>query len=224
MAYAQFTGNVVSTEPLVVDLDWFNGRNPGVYDFAGTGVTPADDADPSNYDVETGLLPLSTIADGDLLRVRGLVTEFATAPADFNARTLIDIQTDMRGATLWVGWTEGTPTPFLTSAPDRVDVDLSAARKVLKLRGVPRDFIELMEDIALVANDDGQGIYAVKVRGAGEIQLFRSFSALADELISQLDAGRHLHRITAQGQYKGTANELTTGRAGFVFNSIEDVD
>ena len=221
MQLNQLTAEVVQPAPLAVDLFFFNGRRPGAFDFSGTGITAADDADPDFYEIETGLLPGATIASGDLVRVRGLVNDFGAAPADFLARTLIDVQTDMRAAVLIAGWPEGSSTPFTSVAPQRIDVDLSAARKALSIRGVPRAFIDQLQDVALLAPASGRGVYAVKVRGAGEAHVYRSFNDLVDELVEQLDQGRLLHRISAQGKYNVGSAELTTGRAGFVFSTSE---
>ncbi len=218
----QLTAEVVEAEPLAVSLFYLNGRRPAAYDFAGTGVTPADDADPAFYEIDTATLPGATIEGGDLVRVRGLVNEFGAAPADFNARTVIDVDTDMRGALLKISWESGTSTPFTNLSSERVDVDLTEARKLLAVRGVPRDFIELMDEVGLVAPASGMGVYAVKVRGAGEVHVYRSFADLTAELMAQLDAGRLLHRISAQGRYNVGSAELTTGRAGFVFSSTDE--
>ncbi len=219
MTYAQLTGGVVETTPLVTDLHWLNGRRPDIYDFSGTGINTADDADPNAYDIDTATLALTSVEPGDLVRVRGLVNEFAAAPADFLAKTVIDIQTDLRSAQLWVGWPEGSTTPFASTAPARIDVNLMDARVALKMRGVPMDFVDLEEQVSLLAPASGNGVYAVKLRGSGEIRLFRQFADLVDALVAELDAGHRLHRITAQGRYNNGQSELTTGRAGFVFTT-----
>lgn len=221
MKFSGLTGAVVQAQPLAVDLSWLNGRNPAIYDFSGTGVAPDEDANPAFYEIETASLPLADVLVGDLVKVRGLVNAFGMAPPDFVARTVIDVETDTRAAQLQVGWPDGSAVPFVSTAPERIDLDLTEARKALKLRGVPRDFIDLAEEIALIATSSGQGIYAVKVRGAGEVHLYRSFTDLVDEAVAQLEQGRVLHHITAQGRYNGLASELTTGRAGFVFSTVE---
>ncbi len=216
----QLSAEVVQSTPLAVDLFALNGRRPAVYNFAGTGVSAADDADPAFYEIDTQ--NLNSPAAGELVRVRGLVNAFGAAPADFLARTIIEVNTDMRAAVLKVGWQQGTVEPFVSISPERIDVDLEDARKALHVRGVPRAFIDELTQVALLAPADGMGVYAVKVRGAGEVHVYRGFADLVDELISQLDAGRLLHRITSQGKYNVGSQELTTGRAGFVFALAED--
>ena len=220
MQINQLTAVVVQVDPLAVELFFLNGRRAAAFDFSGTGMSPEFDADPAFYEIRTGLLPLASITSGDLVRVRGLVNAFGAAPADYLARTIIDVQTDIRAALLQVGWQAGTAIPFTTIAPERIDVDLSEARRLLSVRGVPSAFIDVLEEVALLAPDSGQGVYAVKVRGTDELWVYRSFNDLVDELISQLDTGRLLHRINAQGKYNINSAELTTGRAGFVFSAI----
>lgn len=219
MSYAQFTATAVATSPLVADLNWLNGRRPEIFDFSGTGVTADLDADPDSYDIDTASLALASVEAGDLIRVRGLVNDFGMAPADFLAKTVVDVQTDLRAAQLWVGWPEGESVPFSSTTPERVDVVLNDARTALKMRGVPMGFIELAEAVALMAPATGRGVYAIKRRGSREISLFRNFADLVDALVAELDAGHRLHRITAQGRYNSQQSELTTGRAGFVFTT-----
>ncbi|NKB97326.1 MAG: DUF4382 domain-containing protein [Pseudomonadales bacterium] len=218
MRMNQVTAEVLTPQPMTLDLFHFNGRLPGVFDFSGTGVSPTEDADPDNYEVDTGALGLSTIEAGDLVRVRGLVNEFGMAPADYLARSVIDVQTDFRAALLQAGWTEGTAQPFSRIDPAAIEVDLSEARKALSVRGVPSEFIDELESVVLAASDNGRGVFAVAVRGAGEMHIYRGFSDLVDELVAQLDAGRLLHRISAKGGYNVAEQTLTTKRAGFVFS------
>ena len=97
------------------------------------------------------------VAVGDLVRGRGLIQSFGQAPDDFNAVTIVDIATDSRAAHLQVGWTEGTTIPSSSVEPARIDIDLLEARVALKLRGIPRGFVDELETVALVAPEDDAG-------------------------------------------------------------------
>jgi len=220
MRMNQLTAQVVQSAPLAVDLFYLNSRRAHIYDFSGTGAMPEMDADPDHYEIDTGLLSLAGIADGDLVRVRGLVSPFGTAPADYVGRTVIDVQTDFRAALLHLGWREGASQPFSVVDPEVLEIDLAEARKTLRVRGVPAEYLEELESVSLSAPDNGRGVYAVTVRGLGEIHLFRNFADLVDELVAQLDAGRLLHRISAKGRYNVADEQLTTLRAGFVFSGF----
>ncbi|MCZ6888002.1 MAG: DUF5666 domain-containing protein, partial [Gammaproteobacteria bacterium] len=218
MQVSSFTAEVTQASPLTADLFSLNGRDPGAYDFSGTGSTAADDADSGEYQVDTASLGLETIEIGDLVRVAGNVNAWGMAPDDFNAVTVIDIDTDMRGAHLFASWIEigGSSTAFTSVDPGGIEVDLTAARRSLKLRGVPAEAVNLGDAIRLVAPADG-GVWAVAVRDAGALQMYRDFAELADEIVSQLAAGNLLVRISASGRYNGADSELTSGRAIFVF-------
>ena len=216
---ASLTGVVVSAAPLVVDLFLLSGRRPGAFDFSGTGVTPDSDADPENYELGSRVQPPGSLSVGELVRARGFVSEFGSAAPDFVARTVIDPVSDLGAATLHVGWNEPVIMPLLNAAADRIDVDLTSARKWLKLRGLRNDVVDPLSDVALIAPDSGNGVYAVTVRGSNEQAVYRSFGALVEALVEQLDNGNALRRITAQGGYNVNSGELVARRAGFVFSA-----
>lgn len=210
-------GDVVQTSPLVVDLHLLNGRLPQAFDFTGTGVTAAEDADPVAYEIDAVSLGLLDLEPDDLVQVRGLVNRFGFAPPDFTARTVTDVATEARGATAAVAWPGGSATPFLATAPRRLDLDLDTARAVLKLKGHLRDLPFEPDDLALVAPQDGDGIYAVAERGADALTLYRSFADAVDAMMALLDSGATLHRFTGHGRYTQSSGELTTARGSFVF-------
>lgn len=222
MGMNQLTAEVVTGNPLSVDLYFLNGRKPGTYNFAGTGLDSSLDADPSSYEVDTGSLNLSSLTDGSLVRIRGLVNAFGNAPADYNAQTVVDVNTQERPGSLNVVWREGSNMPFHSLSPQMIDIDLSASLELFKLRGVPRSFTNLLESAVLLPTDTGEGLYAVKVRGSGELHLYRSFADLVNELNAQLDAGLKLYRVSAQVRYNFESNNFVTPRASFVFKSGDE--
>lgn len=219
---SQLTAAVVDAMPLAVDLLRLNGHRPAAFDFAGTGVDPGMDADPDYYEIDTGTLALAGIDSGDLVKVRGMVREFGAAPADYQARTVIDVAADTRSANFKAIWPAGTQMPFHSVSPEAIDVDLREAREVLAVHGVPLEFLAPLENILLAAPDIRRGIYAVKVRGSGEIHIYRNFTDLAAELQRQLDTGASLRHIGAHGRYNAATNELTSIRAGFVFTKADE--
>jgi hypothetical protein len=210
-------GDVVQVSPLVVDLHLLNGRLPRAFDFTGTGVTAAEDADPAAYEIDAVGLGLLDIETEDLVQVRGLVNRFGFAPPDFTARTVVDVATAARSATAAVAWPGGSDRPFVTVAPDRLDLDLDGTRAVLKLHGRIRDLPFEPDELALVAPAGGNGIYAVAERGAGALTLYRSFADAVDAMVALLDGGATLHRFTGHGRYTQSSGELTTARGSFVF-------
>ena len=86
-------GVVVSAEgPVIVNLTAIDGRKISHFDFVGTGIDPANDADPTAYEVEIGDLNTTSLTTGTVVKLRGFTTPFGHAVdrADFEARTLVD--------------------------------------------------------------------------------------------------------------------------------------
>jgi len=214
-------GTVVQVNPLIVNLIELGGLRPGAFDFLGTGTSAATDADPTRYRIDAGALALPAVSPNDLVRVRGSVHAFGAAPPDFDARTVIDVNTQVNGALLWVNWRAvgGSEHPFYSVSADRIDVDLATARHTLQILGTPRGVPGSDDRIALIAPDDVRGIYMVAVRGRGGVQLFRDFAELTRELSDQLAAGNRLAQIHANGRYNAGTLELATPRASFEFRA-----
>ena len=219
MQMNRVAGQVVSGSPLVVDLEFLNGRRPAAFNFTGTGITTADDANPDRYEIRTDSGIADDLTAGDFIQVHGLVSRFGFAPPDFLARSVTEVDTDNRGAGVKIGWQDGSATPFLSSSPTRLELDLTAARAELELGGRGRDRESDLEELALIAPADGRGVYAVIKRGDDKATLFRDFGAMVEAVVGQLNTGAKLHRITAQGRYTADEAELTTARASFVFKS-----
>jgi hypothetical protein len=216
LAPSSLLGQVVTADPLVVDLHLLSGRRPVTFDFSGTGVVPETDADPQAYEVATATLPLASVVADELIRVRGFVNEFAAAPADFVARSLITRADAQRPALFSAAWFEPDAMSILRIDDLAVALSLDTARYVLKVFGRSVAFAagSELEMLTLTAPESASGVYALRVRGEGQIRLFRSFSELTAELLRQSEAGNVLRRVTAHGRYNGD-DELETKRATF---------
>ena len=218
---SSLVGEVISAAPLVIDLTLLSGRRPATFDFSGTGITSADDADPDFYQVATSSLPLSTVVDDEMIRVRGLVNAFGAAPDDFQARSVLTREASVRPAIFAAGWPEAGTMPVLNLEDLSIELALTQARFALKVLGAPVAGEEDLESLILSAPASGRGVYAVRVRGEGEIHLFRNFADLTAQLLLQLDDGKELRRTTAHGRYNG-AEQLETVRASFEFTTPAD--
>ena len=219
MELSQLTGSVTQAVPLAVAVHSMNARRPGIYDFTGTGLL--EDADPMFYEIDTASLPLSGVEIGDLVGVRGHVSSFGMAPPDFLARSVMELQRDLRAASFLAAWSPVDDTMPLSIDPGRIELDLEDARSWLKFRGMSVGEIEAM---ALIAPPNDRGVYAIRVRGESEIKMYRQFSAVVSEMIEQLQAGKQLRRLGAMGGYNREEAELTTRRATFDFIVPGDSD
>lgn len=215
MLVSDLTAVVVEASPLVLDLHHLNARRVPVYDFTGTGVDPGNDADPESYQVDTATLSLDAVEAGDLVRVRGHVNGFGMAPEDFLALTVIDLSLSGRAASFIAGWPEPDPEAVTSITTESITLDLTNARSVLRIRGVPLAGANPLESMTLAAPEDDRGVYALQLRGSERIRVFRSFAEFAGEIMAGLDTGNTVHVAGAHGRYNAGTEELVTTSAAF---------
>lgn len=147
------TSNAVA--PLVMSVQKFDPRRVAIFDFSGTGSDAANDADPENYEVNTGSLNLSSMLAGDPVVVRGYVNNFGAAPADFNAQSIINLKNV--AANLVVDWRRNN-TNTLTINDDASIALYVEAENIfhhLVRRGIRHDLTEGGDSVKLVAANDG---------------------------------------------------------------------
>jgi hypothetical protein len=161
----------------------------GLFDFSGTGVTPAQDANPADYEVATATLPLTGVAVGQPAKVLGFVRAFGSAPADFEGRTVIDHRA--LPALLGIGWgPTGTKAPFLSMGPTGFVLDVDnpsiGERHVLI---VGRQVIDLttLATPPTIAPTTGRALYGISV--AGDVRLFTSFTEFSDAVSAAIASG-----------------------------------
>jgi hypothetical protein len=210
---SDLAGKVVSVGDtgIVVELRSLNGREVGIYDFAGTGTAPDADADSANYEIDTGALALTGIAAGDAVRVRGFVTPFGAAPPDFEARTLVEPALTVDGAALLVlSWDPATAAPFSESGPDGVTLDLTGAGSEHQLiqRWHTTDLTLLATDPRIVPPDGGAGAFAIRL--ADSLHIYFTFAGFADAVDGYLADGLLAQRLTAHGEWGAAAATLTS--------------
>jgi hypothetical protein len=183
-----------------------------MFDFSGTGMTPALDADPLNYEVSTATLALDAAEQDAPAKVLGFVRPFGAAPADFEGRTVID-RRDLPSA-LGIGWgMDGTTAPFLSMDATGLVLDLnnpSIGERHHMLIG--RRKVDLFDLPAspTIAPAQGRMIFGLVERG--HIELFADFNEFARELAEQLGGGNAAQALAAYGSYDEASNTLTANR------------
>lgn len=208
------TAEVVSADPFVVDLVRLDGRRPGAFDFTGTAADASNDADPGAYEIDAGVLSTAALEGGDVVRLRGLVMDFAAAPPDFVAETLVDVATEDRGGRLTAGWREigGTTGALSAIAPDGFSLDLSEASAALRLRGLRRDVLPGDAMLTLVPAGDGPSLFTLRGGDDGEILLFEDFAGFTEALLAGLQDGERIASLAAEGRYDRSDARLTVRR------------
>lgn len=208
------TVNEVVTGEIAIDLQAVDRRRVSIFDFAGTGVTPADDADPDNYQVATGSLVVSAFAEGKPVVAKGFPTAFGSAPPDFEGRTLIDF-TEVRSK-LGLGWgSEGTLAPVLSLSAEGLVIDNAnpdiGSREYIKQGPVLISLTELSSGTTVVPAS-GRTLFSIKTPDS--IRLYSDFGDFAEDLNLSLDGATPMRSMHAYGSYDATGNVFTATKVG----------
>ena len=208
------TVNTVVPGQLNMNLRGIDRLGIDAFNFAGTGATAAQDANPADYEVATGTLGLASVAAGQAASVIGFVRPFGTAPPDFEGRAVIDHRDlpDMLG----IGWgMTGTTAPFSSMGATGLVLDVHnpsiGERHHLLADMRVIDLTTLAMPPTLAPPTDGRAIYGISV--GADIKLFTSFAEFSSELATQLGGGRKAIALTAVGRYE-------TGNATLYANHI----
>jgi hypothetical protein len=177
------------------------------FDFAGTGMDAAHDADPENYQINTGTLNLDALSVDAPVKVRGFVQPFGQAPADFNAQTLIGVA-DVP-AVMKVQWSPASDTAFQSIGADGLVLNLDGAGVFHHLiRGwVVTDLTTLGLPPTVAPRADGTGLFVL--RNHGIVQVMLVFDDYAKALQGYLEEGAAVRKIAAVGAFDDASAVLT---------------
>ena len=206
-------GEVVDNDrTLRLDLEAIDGRGIRQFDFSGTGMYAADDADPADYEVNNAAINISNMAPGTPIKVRGFVTPFGHAPevADFDAQTIIDVA-DVT-AVMVVGWFPASRGAVENLSPDSFTLNLQGTGWFHHLcrAGVATDLDDLSNPPLIEANGSGQGLYFIVADGSS--QLLFTFEDFVDELSEHLNQNAAVRHIVAVGKFDDAVSALTVDR------------
>lgn len=225
MHLTRLTGIVNTVIPGQTDitLHGIDRRRVELFDFAGTGASPDQDADPDNYEVATGNLTLAAFASGKPIVAKGFPNAFGMAPPDFYGRTVIDF-TDVRSA-LGVGWgVEGTVAPFLSIGPDGLvldngneDIDV---RHHVKQGPVLIDLTTLDSDTTIVPHETDRKAFYIKT--ADSLRMYSDFDDFINDLSTSLDGATAARSMHTRGHYDTDTNVFTAYKIGIYLMSLEN--
>lgn len=207
--------NTVHGGQLDLELHSIDRRRSAVFDFSGTGPTPAQDADPANYEVATAALPLDAQAAGKPVVVFGFPQAFGAAPPDFDGETVVDYS-DVRSL-FGVGWSHpGTTAPFLSTGPDGLLLDHRnpevGLRHHIRQGPVIIDVTELESPVLIAPADADRAFYSIATRDS--LRIYREFSEFIEALTAELDGATTARSMYARGHYDAADNLFHARRAG----------
>jgi len=195
--------------PLSLELQAIDRRGLALFDFSGTGATPASDADPANYQVATGKLSLDGLSIGSPLLAFGFVTPFGSAPADFEARTLAEVSA--APAVMAINWQPPSGNAISRLDDSAMVFDLSEAGRLQQVvRNGVRTPLAGLADAPRIEPAADSGVYVI--RQGGSRQLFTRFDAFVAELQARLDDGALLAHVSASGRFDDATATLAARR------------
>jgi hypothetical protein len=201
MLITKITGtvNAVSDDQIEMNLQTIDARPIKLFDFAGTGKTPGEDADPAHYEVATGTLPLSGIIPGEPICFRGFVRSFGQAPPDFNALTLINVTNSP--ADLIVDWFPPTSTPFTSLSPSGIVLNMTGTGLFHHLvrKWVIVDLLSYPAAPTIEPHDSNKGLFAINYQGT--VYLYTQFDAYQQALSTHLGSGQKARLFSAHGNF-----------------------
>jgi len=206
----------------VMDLQRINHNRVSLFDFAGTGMDAANDADPANYEVDTGALELTAITDNLPVKAFGFVTPFSSAPADFMATTVVDLT--KLAAVLTLNWEPETTTPFEAITENSVTLDLNNGGVFHHVGrgGAVVDLGALNVSPVIQVEESGNGLFEIKERRARQVHT--DFVRFVADIEARLADGGAMKRIAASGDFNDATATLTTDAISVIMinPSVED--
>jgi hypothetical protein len=202
-----------ASDVLTLNLQSIGPHRASIFNFAGTGLSSAEDATAENYELATTGLNTVSFTSGVPARAFGFVTTFGVAPPDFNARTLVNLND--AHARLAIGWTtNGTSTPFLSSDAESIVLDNSnteiGTRHYISTGPAISNILELEVAPRIIPEEVDEGVFAI-----GEprrVQLFDSFAEFSAELNERLAGGQELIALHANGRFDSGTSEFSARR------------
>ncbi len=191
----------------VIDLSAIDGRRVSLFDFTGTGISPENDANPANYEIDVGALDISSILPGAPVKVRGFVNTFGQAPEDFDAWTVVDVS-DVR-ACLVVNWFPPTAAAFESISSENLTLNLEGVGLFHHVcrAGVSIDLTDLLDPPVIQPREEGDGVFVISQDGTHEVHF--SFENFVIDLQDRLANEGTVKRIEATGRYDDSTSTLT---------------
>ncbi|HYM43964.1 MAG TPA: DUF4382 domain-containing protein [Steroidobacteraceae bacterium] len=217
--FSSVAGGVVTVNLVALD-----DRNPGLFNFAGTGTSSAGDATVGAYTVSVpAALALPTIPAGFPIVFNGFVSPFGSAPPDFAALTLVDFtHTDAR---LQLQWTSpGITAPFVAplNAGNAMMTQAtlqSAVLHSLRIGPVPFDPASVSAGVSFVPGAaDSSTSFAIAHRMSWQLQAYGSFGDFIAALNGDLNGTTALLAVFAQGPYDEATGVMTVNEMAVVLN------
>ena len=218
--WGMVTGAVAN--PLVLDLQAIDGRDPAHFDFSGTGASPASDANPAAYAIDTGSIPLTGLAVGAPARAFGFVLPFGSATnTDFRALSVVSYA-DV-GSELAVNWSHGgsgTAFPGLSMSSGALSLDLGGVGALHFLQVGPGriNLLSLAATPQIVAASGADNWYAIGHAHSRAIDNYSNFGDFITALAGDMQGATTALALAAAGSYDAGGNSFSAAHLVVLLN------
>jgi hypothetical protein len=208
----------------VLNLQTIETWPVSIYNFAGNGVSAAQDPIPSNFIVNTGALTLPPANPGDPFFVAGVVTPFGSAPPDFTALA-VNAESTVPATIAITYAAGGTAAPFSVLTSTGLTIDLSnaaLATEQMRIGGETVDLKTLSASPSIVPAAaapaaNGLPLFSpVFTVGAGSsssvpttVQSFNGFAAFVTQLGTTFATPTPATQVVARGLFDRASNTFT---------------
>jgi hypothetical protein len=215
-ATTPFTASGTQYNGLTLMLQALDGQPPTAFNFAGTGTSAANDANPAAYAIGVPTALAITDLNGGPARFYGFVTPFGTAtipapPPDFSAVTLVNYANTT--AKLLVDWDR--PGPTLPFGPLPLSATTGLVLSQTTLQSAEHDVIRigpqsinpstLSSGVTLQADAAATMTqFAIAHRSSWKFESFSSFADLVTALNADLNGTTTLLDVFASGPFNST--------------------
>jgi hypothetical protein len=208
--------------PLTLQLLAIDGRDATIYNFAGTGASPASDANAAAYAVDTGTLDLGSLSRNAPARLFGFPLPFGTATStDFRALSVVSYA--QVANQLALGWTGGSLTAFpgLSAGSTALDLDRNGAGLAHFMQIGPQriDLLALAAAPPIVPDLTAAATgFAIGHGHSRSIENFQAFADFITALNSAMNGTTKALGIAANGHYDGTTNRFAADHVAVLLN------
>jgi Domain of unknown function (DUF4382) len=198
---------------VTVNLQTLDGLMPARFNFAGTGISTANDASAAAYSVGVpSALSTTSLSVGAPVRFAGFVAPFGQAPPDFNASTLLSFA--QTRALLDLKWQPGNTAPFATLTSSELLINqamlLTTTEHFVRIAFEAFDPTTLASGLELVPDPAAASLWLAIVHIKS--QTSENFSAFADfttALTTDLNGTNAVVQIAADGPYDSTSGTMS---------------
>ena len=220
---SQVSGQVVNTSPLELDLAAIGNRSVDLFDFAGTGESSGDDADPDAYTIQTASLSLDNLALQDWVSVRGYPTEYGVANGDFSAISVNEVSWTTTTASFVAHWLLDD-TDGVTVDSNALLLDTSRATVRLRLRGVAWEVSNLATVSRIEAAEEGRYAIHMADQGQNGATIYADFNEFLAVLAEAQTGTEPVGHLTARGDLDPDTETLAATMLVVRFGDVQTPD